>query len=202
MCKTSVVSQTGIGKAVTRSSPRILLCMSHSYICAQKDTQTCELPCAHKKRTLQANRFFGLVTTPERWEFCSLWRSYRVVAYVGMHAMVYEGGSDQMLYQHIPVLTPDITASCSSVPPSFLVFIVILVLFQAFLMVGGCCWFKYPKVHFSRPFKTWVSSHVLARARPVDFSTLTWQSWQVYLWKIWRFESVTQYTVKSNAIQA
>jgi len=37
---------------------------------------------------------------------------------------VYAGGSDQMLYQHITVLTPGITASCSSVQPSFLVFIV------------------------------------------------------------------------------
>jgi hypothetical protein len=50
---------------------------------------------------------------------------------------VYAGGSDQMLYQHITVLTPVITASGSSVPPSFLVFIVILVLFRSFFI--NCC---------------------------------------------------------------
>ena len=48
---------------------------------------------------------------------------------------VYAGGSDHMLYQHITVLTPGITASCSSVPPSFLTFIVVIVLFRCFLMV-------------------------------------------------------------------
>ncbi len=48
---------------------------------------------------------------------------------------VYAGGSDQMLYQHITVLTPDITSSCSSVPPSFLSLVVILVMFWGFLMV-------------------------------------------------------------------
>jgi len=42
---------------------------------------------------------------------------------------VYAGGSDHMLYQHITVLTPGITASCSSVQPSFLAFIVVIVLF-------------------------------------------------------------------------
>jgi hypothetical protein len=39
------------------------------------------------------------------------------------------------LYQHITVLTPGITASCSSIPPSFLAFIVVIVLFRCFLMV-------------------------------------------------------------------
>jgi hypothetical protein len=52
---------------------------------------------------------------------------------------VYSGGSDHMLYQRITVLTPVITVSWSSVPPSFLDFIV------------------------------W------KRARPVNFSTLTFQ---------------------------
>ena len=41
-----------------------------------------------------------------------------------------------MLYQHIPVLTPGITASCSSVLPSFLAFVIILVLFHCFFMFG------------------------------------------------------------------
>jgi hypothetical protein len=47
---------------------------------------------------------------------------------------VHVGGSDQMLYQHITVLTPGITASCSSVP-SFFTFVLILVLFRRFLTV-------------------------------------------------------------------
>jgi hypothetical protein len=46
---------------------------------------------------------------------------------------VYAGGSDIMFYQRITVLNPDITVSCRSVPPSFLAFIVILVLFRRFL---------------------------------------------------------------------
>jgi len=48
---------------------------------------------------------------------------------------VYEGGSDHMLYQRITVLTPDITASCSSVQPSFLAFIVVHELFRGLMMV-------------------------------------------------------------------
>ena len=39
---------------------------------------------------------------------------------------VYAGGSDHMLYQRINVLNPGITASCSSVQPSFLAFIVVI----------------------------------------------------------------------------
>jgi hypothetical protein len=55
-----------IGKVVTGSLPRI-------YICAQKDTQTHEGSCAHKKHSELARqkRFFGLVATPARCEFCS-----------------------------------------------------------------------------------------------------------------------------------
>jgi hypothetical protein len=40
-----------------------------------------------------------------------------------------------MLYQHITVLTPDVTVSSSSVQPSFLAFIVVIVLFGGLLMV-------------------------------------------------------------------
>ena len=39
------------------------------------------------------------------------------------------------------------------------------------------------------------------RGHPVDFSTLTWQSWEVHLQKIWRFESAIQYIVKSNTVE-
>jgi hypothetical protein len=66
---------------------------------------------------------------------------------------VYAGGSDHMLYQHITVLTPGITASCSSVQPSFLAFIVVIVLFSRFDDVEDAVSKKYPKVHFSRRFK-------------------------------------------------
>lgn len=48
---------------------------------------------------------------------------------------VYAGGSDHMLYQRITVLNPGITASCSSVQPSFLAFIVVIVLFRGLMMV-------------------------------------------------------------------
>ena len=67
---------------------------------------------------------------------------------------VYAGGSDHMLYQRITVLTPGITASCSSVQPSFLAFIVVLVLFRGLMMVRTLFEKKHPKVHFSRRFKT------------------------------------------------
>jgi hypothetical protein len=48
---------------------------------------------------------------------------------------VNAGGSDHMLYQRINVLNPGITASCSSVQPSFLAFIVVIVLFRGLMMV-------------------------------------------------------------------
>jgi hypothetical protein len=48
---------------------------------------------------------------------------------------VYARGSDHMLYQRITVLTPDITDSFSSVQPSFLAFIVVIVvLFRGLMM--------------------------------------------------------------------
>jgi hypothetical protein len=49
---------------------------------------------------------------------------------------IYPGGSDHMLYRHIPVLIPGITVSCSSVLPSFLPFVIIHVMFRGFLMFG------------------------------------------------------------------
>jgi hypothetical protein len=47
---------------------------THSFICVQKDTQTYEISCSHKKHIelVRQNRFFGLVPTPVRWEFFSL----------------------------------------------------------------------------------------------------------------------------------
>ena len=60
-----------------------------------------------------------------------------------------------MLYQRITVLTPDITASCSSVPPSFLAFIVVLVLFRGFLMVTICLK-KMSKSSLLATFQNWM----------------------------------------------
>jgi hypothetical protein len=58
--------------------------MSHACICVQKDAQTYELWFSHKKHSELStqNRFFGLVTTPARLTFWSLWRSYGVVSCV------------------------------------------------------------------------------------------------------------------------
>jgi hypothetical protein len=85
---------------------------------------------------------------------------------------VYAGGSDHMLYQRITVLTPVITVSCSSVQPSFLAFIVVLVLFRGLMMV---------RTLFEKNIQKFTSRDVSKlevcfsgkRARPVNFSTLT-----------------------------
>ncbi len=47
-----------------------------AYMCSQKDTQTYETSCAHKRHSELARqkRFFGLVATQARCEFCSLSR--------------------------------------------------------------------------------------------------------------------------------
>ena len=109
--------------------------MSHAYMCAQKDTQTYEASCAHKKHSELARqkRFFGSLQRQRDASFahCQGHNGWRLAC--RMH--VYAGGSDHMLYQRITVLTPGITASCSSVQPSFLAFIVVIVLFQGLMMV-------------------------------------------------------------------
>jgi hypothetical protein len=156
--------------------------MSHAYICTQKDTQTHELSCAHKKHSelVRRNRFFGLekvisisLVWERQWDgtfpHCERhngwWFSCRI--------HVYAGGSDQTLYQHMTVLTPDITVSFSSVPPSFLSFVVILVLFRGFLMV---------RMLFEKNVQTFTSRDLsrldvffsMKTFHPVNFSTLTW----------------------------
>ena len=88
---------------------------------------------------------------------------------------VYAGGSDQMLYQHIPVLTPGITASCSSVLPSFLALVIILMLFRCFLMFGRMLFVQISKSSLLATFQKLDVCFLKKTARPVNFSTLTRQ---------------------------
>ncbi len=87
---------------------------------------------------------------------------------------IYAGGSDHMLYQHITVLTPGITTSWSSVPPSFLVFIVVLVMFRGFLMVRIC---------LKKKSKSSLRWHDSSPSLPPG--------------KIWRFLECEEYTVQN-----
>jgi hypothetical protein len=82
---------------------------------------------------------------------------------------VYGGDSDKILHQHI-------THPC---PVS------------RFLDGEDVVWKKCPKFYFSWPFQDWMYFPSWKRDHPVDFSTFTWESWEVYFRKIWRFESVT-----------
>ena len=134
------------------------------------------------------------VNSPDKIAFSDSFRHQRVGCIGWWFACIMHvcaGGSDQMLYQHIPVLTPDITTFCSSLPPSFLDIVVRLVMFRCFDVV----WCSIQKLT-SRDLSKVGCMFSRKRVRPVDFSTLTLQSWEVYLRKIWRFASVTQYSEK------
>ena len=127
-----------IGEVVTGSLPRHqdLIGACHMHTCVHKKIPRHMKLRAHTRNTANSPGKSAFSSSLQRqrdasFAHCQGHNGWRLAC--RMH--VYAGGSDHMLYQHITVLTPGITASCSSIPPSFLAFIVVIVLFRCFLML-------------------------------------------------------------------
>ena len=145
-----------------------------SYVCHMHTYDHRKIPKHINSRTPTRNT----TNSPDKIAFSGSLRRQRVGCFAhceghigwwflfSMH--VCAGDSDQMLYQHIPVLTPDITGSYSSVPPSFLTIVVMLVLFRCFLM-----WFGASKSSLLPTFQKLDVCFRRKRDRTIDFSTLT-----------------------------
>ncbi len=159
----------------------------HMHTCVHKKIPRHMKLCAHTRNTTNSPVKIAFSASLQRQRDASFSHCQGHNGWRLPHRMhVYAGGSDHMLYQHITVLTPVITASCSSIQPSFLAFIVVIVLFWRFDDGEDAVFKKYPKVHFSRRFKIG-GMFVLKKSSPREFFSLTCRYSKSTSAKIWRF---------------